>query len=190
MSHMDEEQLDTFAMAMFPVSFSAGESIIRQGDDGDNLYIVASGQCSVWLKKGESKGPIKARPPQPTHTRTHATVRRLQLQAWQPSADASLQVAEYGPGGCFGELALLHNAPRAASVIADSAVQAWAIDRVSFKRIMMSSSLRQQDEYMNFIAKVAILGACALGGRPGGGARARLPPPRWSRFLNGALGCG
>lgn len=61
LSHMDGEQMDTFAQAMFPVSFSSGDSIIRQGDAGDNLYIVSSGQCSVWLKKGEGEEAIRVR---------------------------------------------------------------------------------------------------------------------------------
>ena len=37
-------------------------------------------------------------------------------------------VAKYGVGGCFGELALIYNSPRAASVIAKSIVKTWIID--------------------------------------------------------------
>ncbi len=40
------------------------------------------------------------------------------------------QVNSYGVGGCFGELALIFNSPRAASVIASSpdGLKAWVID--------------------------------------------------------------
>lgn len=38
------------------------------------------------------------------------------------------QVFSYEPGGCFGELALIYNSPRAASVIAKSACKLWALD--------------------------------------------------------------
>ena len=37
-------------------------------------------------------------------------------------------VMEYEPGGCFGELALIYNSPRAASVMASSQCKLWALD--------------------------------------------------------------
>lgn len=37
-------------------------------------------------------------------------------------------VFAYQPGGCFGELALIYNSPRAASVIATSACKLWTLD--------------------------------------------------------------
>ena len=37
-------------------------------------------------------------------------------------------VNTYTVGGCFGELALIFNSPRAASVVAVEAVKAWTID--------------------------------------------------------------
>lgn len=38
------------------------------------------------------------------------------------------EVLTYQPGGCFGELALLYNSPRAASVIARTACKLWTLD--------------------------------------------------------------
>jgi CRP-like cAMP-binding protein len=32
---------------MFPVVHCAGETIIKQGDEGDNFYIIDSGEVSV-----------------------------------------------------------------------------------------------------------------------------------------------
>lgn len=37
-------------------------------------------------------------------------------------------VLAYESGGCFGELALIYNSPRAASVIADTACRLWVLD--------------------------------------------------------------
>lgn len=37
-------------------------------------------------------------------------------------------VMQYESGGCFGELALIYNSPRAASVIATSACKLWTLD--------------------------------------------------------------
>ena len=37
-------------------------------------------------------------------------------------------VMNYQTGGCFGELALIYNSPRAASVVATSACKLWTLD--------------------------------------------------------------
>jgi CRP-like cAMP-binding protein len=41
-------------------------------------------------------------------------------------------VRELGAGGWFGELALLHDIPRTATITAGSEVKMWALDRDSF----------------------------------------------------------
>jgi cAMP-dependent protein kinase regulator len=52
------------------------------------------------------------------------------------SAEASVEgvgtVFTYGAGGCFGELALIYNTARAASVTATNACKLWALDLRSF----------------------------------------------------------
>lgn len=40
----------------------------------------------------------------------------------------SKEVMKYESGGCFGELALIYNSPRAASVVATSACKLWTLD--------------------------------------------------------------
>jgi cAMP-dependent protein kinase regulator len=46
------------------------------------------------------------------------------------------EVMHYKMGDYFGELALLHNEPRAANVVAKSAVRVLYLDRRSFKRLL------------------------------------------------------
>lgn len=43
------------------------------------------------------------------------------------------KVQDYEPGSGFGELALLYNAPRAATVIAKGNVRVWCVDRTTFR---------------------------------------------------------
>lgn len=45
---LDEKQLEIVLDAMFPKEFEPGETIIKQGDDGDNFYILESGVCEVY----------------------------------------------------------------------------------------------------------------------------------------------
>ena len=60
-------------------------------------------------------------------------------------------------GVAFGELALLHNAPRAATVTAEDDVVAWGLDNISFKSILMGKSRADTEDYKNFIKQVPIL---------------------------------
>lgn len=45
----------------------------------------------------------------------------------------------YVPGESFGELALLYNAPRAATIIANTNCDLWALDRKTFTYIIKSA---------------------------------------------------
>lgn len=63
-----------------------------------------------------------------------------------------------GEGGSFGELALIYGTPRAATVKASSDVKLWGIDRDSYRRILMGSTIRKRKMYEEFLSKVSILG--------------------------------
>ncbi len=60
-------------------------------------------------------------------------------------------------GGSFGELALIYGSPRAATVKAKTAVSLWAIDRITYRRIMMGTTMRKRKLYESFLEKVPIL---------------------------------
>ncbi|KAL6050502.1 cAMP-dependent protein kinase type I-alpha regulatory subunit [Balamuthia mandrillaris] len=50
-AHLEEEERKEVFDAMFVVHHKAGDIIIKQGDAGDNFYVVDSGQCEVWVEK-------------------------------------------------------------------------------------------------------------------------------------------
>ncbi len=63
---------------------------------------------------------------------------------------------DYDKGGFFGELALIRNEPRAASVVAKSKCKLLTLDRMSFKRLLgpIENLLkRNSDTYVKFIKK-------------------------------------
>ena len=68
---------------MFERSYKAGEFLIKQGEHGDNFYVLDEGVCDCYINQ-------KERPP--------------------------LCVKTYNYGEGFGELALMYNSPRAASI--------------------------------------------------------------------------
>ncbi|KAJ8602104.1 hypothetical protein CTAYLR_001671 [Chrysophaeum taylorii] len=67
------------------------------------------------------------------------------------------RVAESSRGGSFGELALIMNQPRAASVLATEASLCWKIDRKPFRYFLASSSNTSLDEIFTDLKTVKIL---------------------------------
>ena len=62
------------------------------------------------------------------------------------------------PGGSFGELALMYNAPRAATVMsAEAGCTLWALDRITFRRILMDSTFQRRRLYESFLEEVPLL---------------------------------
>jgi len=70
---------------------------------------------------------------------------------------ASKVVKTCGQGDVFGELALLYNCPRAASVVAMDDSVCWQLDRESFNHIVKDSAMKRRDKYENFLKSVTIL---------------------------------
>ncbi|XP_067253321.1 cAMP-dependent protein kinase type II-alpha regulatory subunit-like isoform X2 [Chanodichthys erythropterus] len=92
-------------------SFRDGELIIRQGDSADCFYIVESGEVRIMIK-----------------SRTNAGQRSNQ----------EVEVARCTRGQYFGELALVTNKPRAASVYAAGDTKCLVIDVQAFERLLGS----------------------------------------------------
>ena len=106
-------------------SLRKGSIIINQGDDGDNLYVVHSGELDCFKKfKNEAESTF-------------------------------LKV--YSPGEAFGELALLYNAPRAATIKAKTDSVLFALDRECFNNIVKESAMKKRQKYEDFLSKVELL---------------------------------
>ncbi|XP_036095861.1 cAMP-dependent protein kinase type I-beta regulatory subunit isoform X3 [Molossus molossus] len=118
-AHLDDNERSDIFDAMFPVTHIAGETVIQQGDEGDNFYVIDQGEVDVYVN-GE----------------------------W---------VTSISEGGSFGELALIYGTPRAATVKAKTDLKLWGIDRDSYRRILMGSTLRKRKMYEEFLSKVSIL---------------------------------
>ena len=77
------------------------------------------------------------------------------------TADASVtgvgNVMTYTSGGCFGELALIYNSPRAATVVAVTECKLWALDLKTFRTILASTSSSQMVRRCGFLKKCTFL---------------------------------
>ena len=63
----------------------------------------------------------------------------------------------YKPGEAFGELALLYNAPRAATIIAKTECVLWALDRECFNNIVKDAAAKKRESYEKFLGKIELL---------------------------------
>lgn len=57
-------------------------------------------------------------------------------------------------GSSFGDLALLYNCPRAATIVAASDCSLWTLDRIFFRQAIMISSSNQSGQLTNFLSKI------------------------------------
>jgi cAMP-dependent protein kinase regulator len=131
-SHLDDEQSAQVLGALQEKQIPAkGIKVITQGDEGDYFYVVERGVFAIYVNPS---GRLEA------------------------GADGlGNRVAECGPGGSFGELALMYNAPRAATVVSQEPSTLWALDRVTFRRILMDSAFARRRMYENFLEEVPLL---------------------------------
>ncbi len=78
--------------------FNPGEKVVREGDSGDEMYIILQGKVSIEV--------------------------------------GDIIVGEMGSGDFFGEMSLIDNAPRSATVTAQETTLLFAINEKNFERIV------------------------------------------------------
>jgi cAMP-dependent protein kinase regulator len=107
---LDEADLKVVIDAVDMRKTNAGEFVIEEGEPGEVLYIVESGDMSC-TKIIDGKETF---------------------------------LKKYAPGDVFGELALLYNAPRAATIKSDTNCELWSLDRGTFNHIVKDSSQKKR----------------------------------------------
>jgi len=70
-------------------------------------------------------------------------------------------VHEYIDGkGSFGELALIYGSPRAATIKAKEAMSLYAMDRDTYRYLLMGSVMKKRKLYEDVLSKVSMLSSC------------------------------
>ena len=132
-AHLDEDSFSMVLGALVEKPIPAPNiKVISQGDSGDYFYIIEKGTFDIHI---HSSGSL------------------------QPGADGmGNKITTIGPGGSFGELALMYNSPRAATVVsADKDGMLWQLDRVTFRKILMDSAFQKRRLYEGFLEEVPLL---------------------------------
>ncbi|KAA0184298.1 cAMP-dependent protein kinase type II-alpha regulatory subunit [Fasciolopsis buskii] len=125
---LDDEQKSHVIDAMQEKHVKAGEIVISQGDDGDNFYVVESGTYDIYVKSSSDR-----------------------------STELGRKVGSYNDHGSFGELALMYNTSRAATIKAATDGILWLMDRKTFRRIVLKAAFLKRQLYENLLEEVPLL---------------------------------
>lgn len=83
-----------------------------------------------------------------------------QVDVYIKKAGSDIKVHTYKPGDAFGELAIMYNAPRAATCRAATEARVWQLDRLSFKCIVVAAAMQKREIYQGFLRGVKLLAEC------------------------------
>jgi cAMP-dependent protein kinase regulator len=129
---LSEKDLDRVILALKEVKKKKDDVVIEQDatvhETDDGLFVMERGTALVYKK--DPNGETKY----------------------------GKQVFEYTkPGSTFGELALLYNCPRAATVVCSSDCTLWALDRNSFSALVKGAMMKQRRDIDALLDKVEFL---------------------------------
>ncbi|XP_056872661.1 cGMP-dependent protein kinase 2 [Takifugu flavidus] len=113
LSRLDDEQTAMMVDLLAVSSFKPGDHVIKEGTEGDSMYIVAGGELRV--------------------TQGGRDLRTLTT------------------GDVFGELAILYNCKRTATVTAKTAVRLWCMERQTYRTIITNKSKKRREQLMGFL---------------------------------------
>lgn len=116
---LDDKEFKIVVDAIEEVTGKAGDHIIKEGDQGDCMYVLESGNLNC-------------------------------TKVFPGNTEPTL-LKQYVPGEGFGELALLYNAPRAATITSTTDYIIWKLDRDTFNNIVKDAASKKREKYDNFL---------------------------------------
>jgi cAMP-dependent protein kinase regulator len=108
--NVDYQDEETLINAMEERTTIADETVIQEGENGDALFIVESGEYDCYkVINGENK-----------------------------------YLKTYKHGDAFGELALMYNAPRAATIKVKTPGTLYSLDRITFSQVVKNAATKKR----------------------------------------------
>ncbi|MBI5684671.1 MAG: cyclic nucleotide-binding domain-containing protein [Verrucomicrobia bacterium] len=101
-------ELDVVDSLTYSVALKPGQTLFKEGDPGDGMYVIVSGSVGVTKRVDEGSN-------------------------WQ--------IAQHGPGICFGEMSLLGNQPRAATCTALEPTLLLKVPYKEFSALLKQNSI-------------------------------------------------
>ncbi|XP_041832043.1 cGMP-dependent protein kinase 2 [Melanotaenia boesemani] len=113
LSRLDDEQIAMMVDLLMASTFKPGQEVIKEGSEGNSMYIVTAGELSV--------------------------------------SQAGRDLRTLTTGDVFGELAILYNCKRTATVKAKTSVHLWCMERQTYRTIITNKSKKKREQLMGFL---------------------------------------
>ncbi|XP_061560263.1 cGMP-dependent protein kinase 1 isoform X3 [Phycodurus eques] len=113
LSRLDDEQIAMMVDLLETFDVSRGGEVIKEGSEGDSMYIVAAGELIV--------------------------------------TQAGRELRTLTSGDVFGELAILYNCKRTATVKAKTEVRLWCMERQTYRTIITNKSKKKREQLLGFL---------------------------------------
>jgi len=120
MKSLAVDQRQKIIDAMEKKHYQGNVEIIREGTDGNQMYVLEQGNVTVTKGAGKDK----------------------------------TFVCDLGSGQLFGELAILYNCRRTATVMTKGQVTVWVLERQVFQAVVKSAGQAKDEERFNLLSKV------------------------------------
>uniref|UniRef100_A0AAR2JBM4 cGMP-dependent protein kinase n=1 Tax=Pygocentrus nattereri TaxID=42514 RepID=A0AAR2JBM4_PYGNA len=119
LKRLEGQQLKDMVECMYERTYQQGEFVIKQGEPGNHLFVLADGNLDVYQNNKLLTS----------------------IAVWTT----------------FGELAILYNCTRTASVKAASNVRTWVLDREVFHNVMRMTAEARHEQHRSFLRSVSLL---------------------------------
>jgi CRP-like cAMP-binding protein len=161
-SNLGRLDLARLAGELEEMHFAPGQAIVRQGDRPDGLYVIKHGRAAVLTGSGSASAA---------------------------GDGTGEQLSTLGPGEVFGEIALLTDSPRSATVVAETELTVWRLSRPRFDVLLdhergIARSIERALSHRLVAMNRETSALLALSHRLGAAAFARLSPAA-SRLIAG-----
>eukprot|EP00928_Gymnodinium_smaydae_P062176 TRINITY_DN46097_c0_g1_i1.p1 TRINITY_DN46097_c0_g1~~TRINITY_DN46097_c0_g1_i1.p1 ORF type:complete len:851 (+),score=179.99 TRINITY_DN46097_c0_g1_i1:108-2555(+) len=145
----NDERCNRLADRMWLKTLKEDEIVIHEGDQtSDYFYIVQAGRLKVFKNLARTHHNHHNHNPPPGNKRISRSEHQV-VQEHQEHQDNDCHLLKLiDKGASFGELALLFNIPRAATVQALEEASVWVLDRKTFQEVLLTSA--KSDIVKNF----------------------------------------
>lgn len=129
--HLSEDQIGLIAGEAHRVEYNEGENVFCRGDAGEHFYIVNEGTFAV-----------------------------IDASIVDHEVSTNQAIKKIRSGGSFGELCVIYNAPRAATVQCSKKGSIWAISRITLKNSVRAKLQGKLVSYAQILSNISVFASC------------------------------
>ncbi|KAJ3036754.1 Rap guanine nucleotide exchange factor 4 [Rhizophlyctis rosea] len=135
-------------------SYEASRVVFRQGERGTSWFVIFSGRVEVRI--APTPVAVEGQKREEEGDGEEMTSREGSAMASKVLSESKF-VVELGEGEGFGELALVNDAPRAATILTVTECRMLRIEKADYDRVLRFIHGKEKEEKVLFLKKVPIL---------------------------------